>query len=924
MSAGYIQLAAIGQQDAYLTGSPQLTYFIGVYRRHTPFVLEAYDIPFQDQQVLYGTNNICKIPPKGDLIRGLTLNIGLPALKDPGTFYTWPENPTTSNVAHILIGPTGGGAPIYKYDNSSVGYYSTQNQGSWGGSFTPYTYLQNTNQFQFSNCSNVEVEPSWCLFWGLDPKNATGTRANGNLYYNVSTSRFSDFTFELAGWARSTGLPDTDTRTGIFLTSIQTLPFTGTSYINFSQSNLNGVYWRNQDSSTVYTVTANGRIMFARTGYYMVRAAFNVSAGGSVQTLSYGFDGSDVGAPVAPVFAGSYDYRVSTDSSMPAIIPLLVDNTSNSYYFYATTTGTSFGVGSYVSINTVEEIYKLSGPITLSSQNSQVLLYGNVDSSYVQGNYLTLNSDSTMSFIKKGQYNLDGYVHLNGSNITSNVSLWEGSNLVYLYDMTLHGQNPTWSFAMPMSITDLARKYYIKIGNNTSGATLISNTFFIVQQTGVDAADPAGSILSYEGTQFRPITSTFTPNSRLNLNNFTSYGNSAYITLTSTGNIVFTAQATYMMTAVICTDDQISSVTFGSTTYPVGLGLLPPYTVSVPYSPTSLSANVEISFQTNGSSPNLYSNTFISVYPVSSNLSVSSSYNYYDSVGTWAIKTAELKIGGQSIQTLTGEYIEMWNDLYVPYENQAGLTLLTGKYDTQTQVYPPGRNYYVNLPFYFYGHPELYLPLVALDRQDVEVHVTFRRFNELTSITTVDNQTLTATIITEYVYLSTPEINWFQRSRIDYVITQNQYQNIDLLQNFTSAIFELKFLNPVRELFFIIQPVDNLTFDYSNNGLKNLGLSFNGEDIFSSKTTDALYLGSLEPFNHYPNFPTRQFYMYAFTTAPGSSKPFGHVNFSRIKQALLTVNVEGSYLPAKQLRVIASSYNVLRVENGLAGLMFNV
>ena len=86
MSAGYIQLAAIGQQDAYLTGSPQVTYFSGIYKRHTPFVLEAYDIPFQNQQVVYGQNNICKIPPKGDLIRALTLKVDLPALFDPGTF----------------------------------------------------------------------------------------------------------------------------------------------------------------------------------------------------------------------------------------------------------------------------------------------------------------------------------------------------------------------------------------------------------------------------------------------------------------------------------------------------------------------------------------------------------------------------------------------------------------------------------------------------------------------------------------------------------------------------------------------------------------------------------------------------------------------------------------------------------------------
>ena len=61
MSAGYIQLAAIGQQDAYLTGEPQVTYFSGVYKRHTPFVLEAYDIPFNDQVITYGGTSICRI-----------------------------------------------------------------------------------------------------------------------------------------------------------------------------------------------------------------------------------------------------------------------------------------------------------------------------------------------------------------------------------------------------------------------------------------------------------------------------------------------------------------------------------------------------------------------------------------------------------------------------------------------------------------------------------------------------------------------------------------------------------------------------------------------------------------------------------------------------------------------------------------------
>ena len=38
MGGGQIQLAAIGPQDIYLTGNPQITYFKAVYKRHTNFL----------------------------------------------------------------------------------------------------------------------------------------------------------------------------------------------------------------------------------------------------------------------------------------------------------------------------------------------------------------------------------------------------------------------------------------------------------------------------------------------------------------------------------------------------------------------------------------------------------------------------------------------------------------------------------------------------------------------------------------------------------------------------------------------------------------------------------------------------------------------------------------------------------------------
>ena len=101
--------------------------------------------------------------------------------------------------------------------------------------------------------------------------------------------------------------------------------------------------------------------------------------------------------------------------------------------------------------------------------------------------------------------------------------------------------------------------------------------------------------------------------------------------------------------------------------------------------------------------------------------------NYVDSVGTYLIKTAELLVGGQTIDVVTGEYIDIRQDLEVQYENQAALLLLNGKGDTSTIQL--ARTYYITLPF----TPEMDLPIRDLYRQDVRVNVSFEQFSRLTS-----------------------------------------------------------------------------------------------------------------------------------------------------------------------------------------------
>jgi len=954
MSAGYIQLAAIGQQDAYLTGEPQVTYFSGVYRRHTPFVLEAYDIPFLDQQVGYGQNNICRIPTKGDLVRGLTLKLTLPALNNPGADWTWPTLPDAiTNDPHLrIIKPADGTVNTTLTATLLVPSYSTNNATLWlTTTFAPYVvYNAVNNKFVFSNCASIEVENSSAalasgVFFGLDPKAYTSINpVSGNLVYSVNSTsnlqsnsisnssanfistvtRLSDFTLEQAGWIHSDGVLQADPRTGLFTYLNQPYNVYGQQFLNFIGTSGTGAYWSTADKSAKYFVTTGGRIQFTAAGLYGLKAGFELGAG-SIATFSYGSSTTETmegGAPVNPVFEYTYTFRVSPDPSMPVVIPMNITNLANTYYFYITSTGSQLQANSYISINPVDEIYKLSSDIVMNSDPCRIQLYGNV--SATGGTSLTLSPNSIIKFKKRGEYLMTGVLSLT-SGYVSNVSLWEGSNLQYDYDMSAQGRDPTFAFSLPVIVSDATRGYTMNI-TTTSTTTILSSSYFIVNKTGVYTGEvPDTVILPDNGLTLQAATSTLTSPFNF-VSDFLSNGVSNIISYTSAG-LNFSNTGTYMLTGAVCTADPVSSITFGTKTYQVGVGLLPPYTFQVPIIVTDTSATYPVSVTVAGSSaaPNIFSNTFISVYPITSPTEQASTgtYAYYDSVGTWAIKTADLKIGGQTIQSLSGEFIELWNDLHVPYENQPGLQILTGKNDTGTTINPPGRTYFVNLPFYFYGNPSLYLPLVALGRHDVEVHVTFRNFTELTAIQVV-NPTLGATIIVDYVYLSDPEIRWFQQARLDYMITQCQYQSISLLPNFQNAVFNLDLKNPVRELFFVVQPTNQTPYDYSNNAVLSFGLSFNGQEVFTTDTTDALYAGDIEPFNHYPNFPQRDFFMYAFTGNPKSPKPHGQINFSRIKQVLLTLNCGGqAYLPAKELRMLAVNYNILQISDGLGGLRFN-
>ena len=81
MSGGLIQLAAYGQQDIYINGNPQITFFKIIYRRHTNFSIESIEQVFATEADFGRIVSANITRGNGDLINRIYLQVTLPALK---------------------------------------------------------------------------------------------------------------------------------------------------------------------------------------------------------------------------------------------------------------------------------------------------------------------------------------------------------------------------------------------------------------------------------------------------------------------------------------------------------------------------------------------------------------------------------------------------------------------------------------------------------------------------------------------------------------------------------------------------------------------------------------------------------------------------------------------------------------------------
>jgi hypothetical protein len=357
-------------------------------------------------------------------------------------------------------------------------------------------------------------------------------------------------------------------------------------------------------------------------------------------------------------------------------------------------------------------------------------------------------------------------------------------------------------------------------------------------------------------------------------------------------------------------------------------------------------------------------------------------YKWARRVGLALIKTVDIEIGGQLIDRHYGEWMYIWNELSLPTNKLDGYNKMIGYCippedisDIEKIYYPesPATKLFIPLEFWFCQNHGLALPLIALQYDSVKLNIEFRNLSELHREANNNknkiaypipyDKKLGETVLwIDYIFLDVDERRRFSQSKHEYLIEQVQTNGEEKIDKELESIsINLKFTNPVKELFWVFQYEDNIIqnqwFNYINHTeifnylassiMKTAKLQLNGNDRFSER--EAEYFALVQPFQHHTNIPnSRGIHVYSFALKPEEHQPSGSLNFSRLDSVVmkmtldnkgLTENsnstefdkygnyirtVKGTQKRASRVRFYAKNYNVLRIMSGTAGLAYAV
>jgi hypothetical protein len=321
------------------------------------------------------------------------------------------------------------------------------------------------------------------------------------------------------------------------------------------------------------------------------------------------------------------------------------------------------------------------------------------------------------------------------------------------------------------------------------------------------------------------------------------------------------------------------------------------------------------------------------------------SVSWTNGIGYYMLDWVELQLGGEPIDRITGDMMNLWMELSTPAGKKQSIYSMIGKFSTFNNTTQTGAiKLMIPLPFWFCRSIDKALPLIAMQYTDIKIIVQFKLFDKcwykLSNGVTPDTTPIItkANLLCNYIYLDVFERTKFATQlNHEYLIEQFQNTNGQSIQdNILNTNIRLFFNHTVKELFWIYRSsIATNSNDYDNYAsiinyntpteqtytpFTDITLRFNGNDRFEILTETFFRL--YQPYKHHSSGTNNYIYVYSFSLEPEDMQPSGTCNFSKLDNVVLSLNLIDN-IPDGMVTVYAMNYNILRIQNGMSGIMFS-
>lgn len=318
--------------------------------------------------------------------------------------------------------------------------------------------------------------------------------------------------------------------------------------------------------------------------------------------------------------------------------------------------------------------------------------------------------------------------------------------------------------------------------------------------------------------------------------------------------------------------------------------------------------------------------------------------SWCNGIGNFMIDYVELQLGGEPIDRVYGDMIDIWYELQTNLGVKNAYYKMIGKFITFNNTsQTDALHLLIQLPFWFCRNIGQSLPLVSMQYTDVRIIVQFKTFDECWYKRTLSpapsqQHFVSASVICNYVYLDV-----FERSKLakqeqfEYLIEQFQTTRpTGVPTGLINFNIPINFNHPVKELFWTYRTTystnNNDYYNYGNilnyntvnetkvEPILNVQLKYNGNDRFD--ILPGIFFRLYQQYKHHTTAADEYIYVYSFALKPEENQPSGSSNFSKLDDVRINFTMSPN-IDEGTIVIHGINYNVLRIQQGMCGLMFS-